>query len=211
MNEDLNQQYKVFGGWLLVCYWCLIIGGVLTLLTMALPALLVIAVSFLTGFVYAIGKLISIASTCVAAVFYIKSAMEMKARKPQFFDTFLYGAVISLGGGVLSGLLTIRSAYGIGSFIGTTIGSVIGLAIGLCLSVMYFSKSVRVNVYFEGRPLQKSRYWNWIKILPEFIISDAMPDPSKIQQLGSNPQQTGDKPQETPLSPAAQDDDKTNP
>jgi predicted amidophosphoribosyltransferase len=41
---------------------------------------------------------------------------------------------------------------------------------------MYFSKSVRVNVYFSGRPLHSSQYWPWIKMLPSFIISESMPD-----------------------------------
>ena len=183
MNENSNQQYSSFGGWLMVWYWCLIIGGVLTLLGMALPALIAIFAGF------RISSLVSIASVCVSAVFYIKCATQMKARNPKFFDTFLFGMVINVGGGIVASLLSIRSAVGVGAFLGSTIGSVIGTAIGLCLTIMYFSKSVRVGVYFEGRPLQHSQYWNWIKILPEFIISDTMPDPTKIQQMGRSQQQ----------------------
>ena len=209
-NSNPNQNYTIFGGWLLVWYWCLIIGGILTLISMALPALLSIAASFVIGIVYATGILVSIGSVCVSAVFNVKAATEMKARNPQFFDTLLLGMFVSLGGGIISNLLMIRSAYGVGSFIGSTIGSIIGVAISLCLCIMYFSKSVRVNVYFGGRPLQNSQYWNWIKILPDFIISDTMPDPSKIQQMGSNPQQSNqqsNKAQDAPPSSAAKSND----
>jgi len=188
-----NQDYQNFGGWLQVWYWCLIIGGVFTLIGMVIPALFSIVASFIVGFIYALGVLISVGATCVSAVFNIRAASQLKARKPQFFDTFMFGMIISLGGSIISSLLQIRSASGVGSFIGTTIGGVIGVGIGVCLCVMYFSKSVRVNVFFGGRPLKNSIFWSWIKILPEFIISDTMPDPSKIQQLGSRPQQQENK------------------
>ena len=174
MNENQNQDYSVLGGWLLVWYWCLIAGGVLILLSMALPALISLAASFLIGIVYAVGILVSIASVCVSCLFNIKAAMQLKARNSQFFDTLLLGMLISLAGGIVSNLLTIRSAYGISSFIGSTIGSVVGVAISLCLCIMYFSKSVRVNTYFSGRPLHNSQYWNLIKLLPDFITSDTM-------------------------------------
>jgi len=180
-NQNPNQDYTNLGGWLLVWYWCLIIGGVLILLGMALPALISVAASFLVGIVYTVGVLVSIVSVCISAVLDIKAATQLKARNPQFFDTLLHGMLISLGGGIISKLLMIRSAYGMGSFIGSTIGSFFSVAISLCLCIMYFSKSVRVNIYFNGRPLQSSRYWNWIKVLPSFIISDAMPDPNKMQ------------------------------
>ena len=181
MNGNSNQDYTVFGGWLLVWYWGLIAGGILILLSMLLPALISIAASFLIGILYLVGILISIASVCISAGLNIMAAMQMKAGKPQFFDTILFGMAVSLGGGILSSLLTIRSVYGVSSFIGTTISSVIGTAIGLCLCIMYFSKSVRVNVFFNGRPLHSSRYWNWIKLLPDFIISDTMPGSDKMQ------------------------------
>ena len=179
MVNNSNQDYTIFGGWLLVWYWCLIIGAILILLSMAVPALIAIAASFLIGIVYAVGILVSMVSVWISAVFDIKAAIQMKARDPKFFDTFLLGTLIFLGGGIISDFLTIRSFYGVASFIGSVIGSVIGVAISLCLCIMYFSKSVRVNTYFNGRPLQDSQYWNWIKILPDFIISDTMPDPSK--------------------------------
>jgi len=190
MTENSNQDYTIFGGWLMVWYWCLIIGGILTLLSMALPALISIGLSFLIGTIYAVGILVSIAAACIYAVFNIKAATELKARKPQFFDTLLLGTLILLGGGIVSSLLTIRSAYGVGGFIGSTIGSVILTAVGLCLCIMYLSKSVRVNTYFGGRPLKNSQYWNWIRILPEFIISDTALDPNKVQQVFSRPQQS---------------------
>ena len=206
MPENQSQDYTVFGGWLLVWYWCLIVGGVLTLLSMAIPALFSIAASFLVGIIYAVGLLISIASVCVTAALNIKAATELKARKPQFFDTILRSTVISFCGGVLASLFQIRSAYGVGGFISSTIGSIIGTALGLCICIMYFSKSVRVNVYFGGRPLQSSQYWDWIKILPTFIISEAMPDSSKIQQqISSYTQPTGQKPQETEQKPQETD------
>ena len=190
MDKNQNQNYTTFGGWLMVWYWCLIVGGVLLLLTMIIPALISIVASFLIGIVYFAGVMVSIVAVCVSAVLDIKAATQMKARKPQFFDTLLLGMLISLGGGILSNLLMIRSTFGVGRFIGSTIGSVIGVAVGLCLCIMYFSKSVRVNTYFDGRPLRDSRYWNWIALLPEFIISDVMPDPGKMHQAGSRPQQS---------------------
>ena len=171
MAENSNQNYTIFGGWLLVWYWGLIVGGILILLSMVLPALLSIATSFLIGILYTIGVFVSIISVCISAVFEIKAAIQMKARDPKFFDTLVLGMLISLGGGIISSLLSIRSAYGVGSFIGSTIGSVIGVAISLCICIMYFSKSVRVNTYFNGRPLQNSQYWKWIQLLPGFIIS----------------------------------------
>ena len=189
MDNNQNNDYTVLGGWLLVWYWGLIVGGILILVSMVLPALLTIAASFLIGVIYALGILVSIASVCASAVFEIQAAIQMKARKPQFYDNILLGTLISVAGGIISNLLKIRSVYGVGSFISSTIGSVFGAAIGLCISIMYFSKSVRVNVYFGSRPLLASKYWNWIKLLPQFIISDAMPDPSKMNQMGSRPRQ----------------------
>jgi hypothetical protein len=201
MNQNTSQDYTVFGGWLLVFYWCAIISGALTLLLMGLPALIGITASFMIyGLVYGIGTSVLIVSICIAAAFFVKSAIEMKARKPQFFDTLMLALLINIGGGIVSGLLTIRSAYGIGSFISSTIGSIIGFAIGACLVIMYYSKSVRVKVYFSGRPVQSSRYWNWIKLLPPFIISESMPDPNKIQQM-VNPPQTGQSQHTQPPSP----------
>jgi len=207
VNSNSNQDYSVLGGWLLVWYWCLIVGGVLTLLSMALPALISIASSFLVGIIYAVGRLVSIASACISAVLNIKAASQLKERSSQFFDTFVLGTLVSVGGGIIASFLSIRRISGIGSFISSTIGSLVAAAIGLCLCIMYFSKSVRVNTYFSGRPLQSSQYWNWIKILPDFIISDAMPDPSQIQQLGSRSQQADQQsqsPQDTQSSSDAQ-------
>ena len=170
MNE--NQDYTNFGGWLLVWYWCLIVGGVLMVLNMVLPALLAIAASFLIGPVYAVGSLVSIASICVSAIFEIKAAIQLKARDARFFDTFLLGAFISLGGGIISNLLMIRGAFGAVGFVSSAIGSIVGAAIGLGLCIMYFSKSARVYTYFSGRPVQYSQHWSWIQKLPAFIISD---------------------------------------
>ena len=181
MDQNANQDYKVFGGLLLVWYWCLIIGGILALLTMVIPALLSIAVSFLIGIVYLVGILISIITVCISAAFYIKAAIQLKARNLQFFDTYVNGILITFAGAIASSLLTITSIAGIGNFIGSVVGSIFGLAIGLGLSIMYFSKSVRVNTYFGERPVQKSRYWNWIKLLPSFITSETMPDPNNLQ------------------------------
>ena len=178
-NQNLNQDYTRFGGWLLVWYWGLIVGGALVLLSMVLPALLSIVASFFVGIIYAVGVLISIVSICASAVFYIMAALQLKGRNSQFFDTFLFGMLISLGGSIISSLLMIRSVSGVGRFIFSTIGSVIGVALSLCLCIMYFSKSVRVNTFFGGRPLQSSRVWDWIKILPDFIISDTMPSPHR--------------------------------
>ena len=138
---------------------------------MVVPALISIAASFLIGIVYAVGILVSIVSICLSALLDIKAAMQMKARNSQFFDTLLLGMLISLGGGIISKLLTIRSFAGVGGFISSTIGSVFAVAISLCLCIMYFSKSVRVSVYFESRPLQNSQFWSLIKLLPDFIIS----------------------------------------
>ena len=194
MNENQNQDYTIFGGWLLVWYWCLIIGGVLTLLSMVLPALISISASFLIGFVYSAGVLVSIASVCISAVFNIRAAIQLKARKPQFFDVFLLGMLISLGGGIVSKFLKVRSIAGLGNFISSSVVNIIEVAIGLCVCIMYFSKSVRVNTYFGYRPLRDSRYRDWIKLLPEFIISDTAFDPSKIQQMGSR-QQSGQQSQ----------------
>lgn len=193
MNE--NQKYLNLGGVLLAWYWCLIVGGVLTLIGIV-PALISIVASFVVGVVYAIGALVIIVSVCVSAVFNIKAAQQLKARNPQFFDTFLVGMFISVGGGIVSNLLQIRGVYGISGFITATISSIIGATISLGICIMYFSKSVRVKTYFGGCPLHNSQYWNWIKLLPDFIISDVMPDPSKMQQMGSSVQQPTTPPQE---------------
>ena len=156
---------------------------------MVIPALVTIAASFLTGIVYALGLLISIAALCVSAVFQIKAAGQLKARNPQFFDSLLFGVVINIAGGLVSGVLMIRSVNGIGRFISSTIGTAASFALSSCLCIMYFSKSARVYGYFGGRPLQQSQYWNWISLLPDFIISDAMPDPSQMPQMGRRPDQ----------------------
>ena len=189
MNENQNQDYSVFGGWMLVWYWGLIVGGILLLLSMVLPALFSIAASIMIGIVYLLGILINIASVCVSAVFEIKAALQMKARNPQFFDTFVLGMLISLGGGIISSLLRISSVFGIGSLISSAVSSIVATAVSLSLCTMYFSKSVRVKVYFSGRPLQSSKYWNWIRMLPDFIISENMPDPGNFQQTGSQQNQ----------------------
>lgn len=201
MNQNSSQDYNQFGGWLMVWYWCLIIGNAFTILGMVLPALIGIAGAFLVGIVYLLGSLVSIAATVCAAIMFIQAALQLKARNPKFFDTYLLGLFISVGGSIVSNLLSIRSVGGVGSFIGTLIASVIGLAIGLVLSIMYFSKSKRVAVYFNGRPLQQSKYWGWINLLPGTITSDAMPDPSQFQQQ-ANAQQAAPQqaaPQQAPV------------
>ena len=177
MDQNYDH-FKTFGGWLLVFYWFSIVGGALTLLTMALPSLIGITASFMyIGAIYGVGVLVNVVSTAASSVFYIKSAIEMKARKPQFFDTLVLALLVMVFGGIISDLLTIRSARGIGGFVSFTIFTLILLAICLCIYIMYFSKSVRVKVYFEGRPLHNSKYWIWIKLLPAFIISESMPEP----------------------------------
>ena len=168
MNE--NQDYTVFGGWLLVWYWSLLIGGILMLIMMVLPALLTIATSFLIGFIYALGILVSIASACISALFDIQAALQLKARNPKFFDTLVMGSLISFGGGIVSDILKIRRFSGIFRVLSSTVGSAVGVAISLCICIMYFSKSVRVQTYFEGRPLEESQYWTWIQMLPSSII-----------------------------------------
>jgi hypothetical protein len=174
MSENSNpaQDYTVFGGWLLVWYWCLIIGGALTLVGMALPALISIVGSFLIGFIYAIGVLISMASICISAICNIYAAIQLKARKTQFFDTYVLGMLVSLVGGIVSSLFKMGGLRGFGGFISSSIGSIIGVGIGLCLCIMYFSRSVRVKTYFGCRPAESSQYWTWIKMLPDFITAE---------------------------------------
>ena len=203
MNQNSNQDYKSFGGWLLVFYLCTIIGGILALLGMALPALLGIVASFLRP-IYGVGVLVGVGASIVSTILLIKSAIELKAKKLQFFDTLVLALVINVCGSILSNFLTIRSAAGVGSVISSSIFSLIGFAIGICLYIMFFSKSVRVAVYFAGRPLQYSKYWDWIKLLPSFIISENMPDPTKMQQIGSTPQQSYYDPQNTQPPPPVQ-------
>jgi len=148
------------------------------LVSMVVPAVISIAASFAIGALYAIGALISIVAVCLAAVFEIKAAIQMKARETKFFDTFMLGVLISFGGGILANILMISSVYSVGTFISSTISSIIGTAISLCLCIMYFSKSVRVKTYFGCRPLQSSQYWNFIKVLPDFIIADTASESS---------------------------------
>ena len=179
MNENPNQDYTILGGWLLVWYWCLMVGAILILVSMALPALFSISASNYFG-KFVAGMLVSIAAACVYAVFNIKAAMELKARKPQFFDTIVLGMLILLGGGIISKFIMLRSAFGVTGLIGSTLLNVIGMAIGLGLCIMYLSKSARVNTYFGERPLKTSQHWHWIRMLPDFIISDAAFDPSKL-------------------------------
>ena len=175
-NRTNSGDYDSFGGWLMVWYWCLIVGGAMMILFTGLPALIWFFGSFVNGFMFAVGTLVSLASVVASAVFDIKAALQLKARNPKFFDTFLHGVLISIGGTILSSLFQINGIAGVGSFIGSTIASLFGLAISLCLCLMYFSKSVRVLTYFGGRPVQRSRYWHLIKLLPPFVISDTMPD-----------------------------------
>jgi len=180
-----NQDYKNFGGWLLVWYWLLIIGGILGIITTAWVGLYGLYASYQLRYLYAysslyssrigigfgpayiIGILVRIATWAIAAVFWIRSARQMKARQPRFFDTFMLGTLIFLGGSIVSSLF-----YGVVSFISSLFLGVIFTAIGLGLVIMYFSKSVRVKVYFSGRPLHKSKWWDRIKKLPEFIIGE---------------------------------------
>jgi hypothetical protein len=197
MYEHLNPEYKRLGGILLAFYWCSIIGGGLYLLVMALPALIGITLSFLLGPLYGFGIIVRIGATLVSVIFLIRSAMQLKARNPQCFDTFIQSFIILLCGEVLSDLLTIRGAYGIGGFISSTIFNLIFFALAVCINIMYYSKSVRVKVYFDCRPVHISRYWNWIKLLPEFITSDSMPDPSKFSASASGtaaPPRSADRP-----------------
>ena len=170
MNE--NQDYTVLGGWLLVWYWSLMVGGILMLLMMVLPALLTIVSSFLIGFIYALGILVSIAASCVSALFDIQAALQIKARNPKFFDTLVMGMFISFAGDIASSILKIRRFSGIFRVFSNAIGSAIGIAISLCICIMYFSKSVRVETYFEGRPIRESAYWNWISMLPGSITGE---------------------------------------
>jgi len=176
------QEYKTFGGWLLAIYWTEIIGGILTLVLMVVPVLSALAASsmylgrYVTRYVYGSGwmisTVISIAITCVATVCYIRSAIQMKARNPRFFDIFVFGALITLAGSIVSSLSSIGGFYWVGGFIFTIILGAISFAVGVAIAIMYFQKSVRVKVYFGGRPLHDSRFWNIIKSLPDFIISE---------------------------------------
>ena len=184
-NLNQNQDYTVFGGWLLVWYWCLIAGGILTLAVMALPALFSIVASLLRGPLYLIGVLVSIAATGVSVALNIKAAMQMKARNAQFFDTLVLSMLVSVGGSIVSSLLT----KGIVGLITGVIGGAIGFAIGMCLCVMYFSKSVRVNTYFGGRPLKQSKYWEYIQKLPDDIIADPVQNSTNTQQASEAPSQ----------------------
>ena len=183
------QDYNVFGGWLLVWYLILIIGSSINLLASGLAGLIALGVSFIVGPLFGIGSLINIAATIAFAIFAIITAIQMKARNRQFFDNFIMGFLIITVGNILSSLLQIRSAFGVGNFIGTLVGILIGAAIGLGLYIMYLSKSERVKVYFGGRPLESSKYWNWIRLLPNFIISEEVPDPNRMQQMGSQQNQ----------------------
>ena len=183
------QDYNVFGGWLLVWYVLLIVGSILNFLGSGLVGLIAIGTSFIFGPLFGIGSLISIGSTIAFAIFAIMTATQMKARNRQFFDNFIMGFLIITVGNILSSLLQIRTAFGVGNFIGTLIGILIGAAIGLGLYIMYLSKSERVKVYFGGRPLESSRYWGWIRLLPNFIISEEVPDPNRMQQMGSQQNQ----------------------
>jgi len=164
---------KDFGGWLLFFYWGSIIGGILLVIELLLGLLGTITAASaaeILGYsgytTYIISALVSLASSAVAMVFYIRAAIQMKARNSRFFDTYVIAAVISFGGSIISSLFT-----GIGSFIGSIIGGAIGFAISISLVIMYFQKSVRVKVYFSGRPLHDSKYWDKIERLPRFIIS----------------------------------------
>ena len=181
MSENQGKNYVEFGGWLLVWYWCLIIGGIIVLLSMVIPALISIAASLLIGVLYTLGVLVSVVSVCVTAIFEIKSAVQMKARNTQFFDTLLLGTLITLAGGIVSSLLMIRGVGGVIGFISSTIGSIIGFAVGMGLCIMYFSKSERAYVYFNGRPLHNSKYWNLIQRLPAFIIAEPVPNSGNRQ------------------------------
>lgn len=198
-----TEDYTQLGGFLLVWYWCLMIFGVLLILASVIPTLVSLASLFFYGIVYFLGILLSLLASVVFAIFCIKAAGQLKARNPQFFDTYVTAQLVYLAVNIVANLLQISGPYGVGSFISVTIGSIIGLAIGLCLSIMYFSKSVRVGVYFGCRPLHYSRFWAWIKILPDFIISDSMPDPNNIPQMGSQPQPPPAQPH-TPPPPASQ-------
>jgi len=184
-SEIQNKDYEVFGGWLLFFYWGSIIGGVFLVigLLLGLMGTITAAAAYRAasayaeilgysgyraiGATYIISALVSIASSAVAMVFYIRAAIQMKARNSRFFDTYVMAAVISFGGSIISSLFT-----GIGSFIGSIIWGVIGFAIGISLVIMYFQKSVRVKVYFSGRPLHDSKYWDKIERLPDFITSE---------------------------------------
>jgi hypothetical protein len=197
MYEHLNPEYKKLGGILLAFYWCSIIGGGLYLLVMALPALIGISVSFLLGFLYGVGVIVSFGAALLSVVFLIRSAIQLKARNPQCFDTFIQSFLILFCGEILSDLLKIRGVYGVGSFISSTIFSIIFFTIAMCINIMYYSKSVRVKVYFDCRPVHLSRYWNWIKLLPEFVTSDSMPDPSKLSSsttTTTEPPRAADRP-----------------
>jgi len=183
-----NKDFKTLGGFLLACYWISIIGGVLLVLSLVPTVLLLIGagfayesagmlpvytrLSFAYGPIYTAGALVSMVSVIIMAVFFIIAAFQLKARNSAFFDTIVLGMLISLAGSIVSSLLMIRGAYGAAGFISSIIWGAIGFAISMGLAIMYFSKSVRVKVYFSGRPLHASRHWGIIKRLPNFIISE---------------------------------------
>jgi len=176
------------------------------LLGSVLPALIGLAASFLFGPMRAIGMLVNLGADCIVAVLFIKSARELKARKPQFFDTLVLALVINVVGYILYSLFNLRGVSGVIGLITSTIVLSIALAISLCIYIMYYSKSVRVKVYFDGRPVHNSKYWNWIKLLPAFIISETATGPNNTQQTGGAPQQSHQESQQ--LSYPAQAEDK---
>ncbi|MCL1914729.1 MAG: hypothetical protein FWG10_12850 [Eubacteriaceae bacterium] len=172
MSSNQSQDYSVLGGWLLVWYYGLFAGGVLTLVFVGLPALLAVLGSFAIGIFYAVGTIVSIASSCLAALLDIRAAKLLKERDPKFFDMLVNAQVITVGGGVVASFLQMLSRGRFFSFISSTLSSALGLVVGISLTVMYLSKSVRVNTYFGGRPVRDSAYWSLISMLPDFIISE---------------------------------------
>jgi len=182
-SASQNRDYKTFGGWLLVFYWCAIIGGILWVVTSLAGLLAVISTRTAYAGVYSIlgrygyggytsryfiSALVNIASAGIASLLFIRSVIQMKARDSRFFDTLTLGMLISCGGSVVASLLS----SGVTGFISSIIFTAIGFAIGMALTIMYFQRSVRVKVYFGGRPLHDSKYWDKIARLPDFIISE---------------------------------------
>lgn len=159
-----NNDYKVFGGWLQVFYIGGLVSSILVLLTSLFSFIGSIAILFFS-FRYGISQIVSLVGTVAGAVIMFRAISQMKNGNYAFYDTYVLYYLVLAGTNIISDVINL-SVSGI-------VISVLSAAIGLCLYTMYFSKSVRCGVYYDGkRPVNNSRYSNILRQLPAFIISD---------------------------------------
>ena len=168
-----NYEYGKLEGFLLVIYWCCIVGGALLIASAWFGLIGALGMLFSFDIFGMLSVLANTAASVIGGLLFILAADKLKKVSFDFYDTYLTGQIILTAASIASEVFSILSFWLTSHLLRTTFTQILSLALGVCLSVMYLSKSERVKAYFGERPLPHSKYWAYLQQLPPFITSEA--------------------------------------